>query len=132
MLVRAFRDDLYGEAAEALSPAAEIWWPSNRRGHGRGYWIGCAMQLRAVLHDSAFRIDHVAARPLPHGDTAVALRWSLAGVHAQRGVWGEPSGRDVLLMGISHYRLRHGAVIEDRTIFDELAVLRQICGGLGG
>jgi hypothetical protein len=32
---------------------------------------------------------------------------------------------------MSHYRIRAGAIIEDYTVFDELAVLRQIAGGLG-
>ncbi len=130
MLARAFRDDMFGDAAAALSPAAEIRWPSMRHGHGRGFWIGCATQLRSVLHDVAFRLDHAAARPLPHGDVAVALRWSIAGRHAGGGVWGTPTGRDVLIMAMSHYRLRVGAIVEDVTVFDELAVLRQIAGGV--
>ena len=132
MLTRAFRDDLFGDAAAALSPAAEVRWPSMRRGFGRGFWIGCVTQVRAALHDVALTIDHAAARPLPHGDVAVALRWSLAGLHAGLGVWGTATGRHVLIMAISHYRLRAGAVIEDVTVFDELAVLRQIAGGLTG
>lgn len=131
MLARAFRDDLFGDAAVALSPAAEIRWPSMRHGYGRGYWIGCATQLRTVLHDAALTIDHAAARPLPHGDVAVALRWSMAGRHAGLGVWGPPTGHDILIMAISHYRLRGGMVVEDVTVFDELAVLRQVAGGLG-
>jgi hypothetical protein len=48
MLARAFGDDMYGDAAKSLSPAAEISWPSNRRGFGRGYWIG--------LHDAVARL----------------------------------------------------------------------------
>ncbi len=131
MLRTAWRDDLYGDAAAALSPAAEIRWPSNRHGFGRGYWIGCLTQIRACLHDVAWRLEHVAARPLPHGDVAVALRWSLTGTHRGTGVWGPPSGRDLLVMAVSHFRLRDGAIVEDVTIFDELAVLRQIAGGLG-
>ena len=131
MLIAAFRDDLFDDAAQALSPAAEIRWPSMRRGHGRGYWIGCATQVRAMLHDAAMTIDHAAARPLPHGDIAVAIRWSLAGRHAGTGPWGPATGRDLLVMAISHYRLRAGAIIEDVTVFDELAVLRQVAGGLG-
>ena len=131
MLRRAFVDDLYGEAADALSPATEIRWPSGRHGFGRGYWIGCAMQLRAMLQECAYRLEHVAARPLPHGDVAVALRWSIVGMHKGVGVWGPPSGREVLLFAISNYRLRDGAIVEDTTIFDEVAVLRQIAGGLG-
>lgn len=131
MLRTGFVEDLYGEAAAQLSPCVEVRWPSNRRGFGRGYWIGCLMQLGNALHDRAFRCEHVAARPLPHGDIAVALRWSLAGRHKGTGVWGEPSDRELWLLGVSHYRLRAGLVIEDTTVFDEVAILRQIAGGLG-
>ncbi len=131
MLKAAWRDDLFGDAATALSPAVEIRWPSNRHGFGRGFWIGCLVQIRACLHDPAWRLEHIAARPLPDGDIAVALRWSLAGRHKGSGIWGPASGRDVLVMAVSHYRLRDGAIVEDVTIFDELAVLRQVAGGLG-
>ena len=131
MLAAAWRDDLFGDAARALSPAAEVRWPSNRHGFGRGFWIGCMTQIRACLHDVAWRLEHVAARPLPGGDIAVALRWSLAGRHLGAGVWGLPSGRELLVMAVSHYRLRESSLVEDVTVFDELAVLRQIAGGLG-
>jgi hypothetical protein len=130
MLAAAWRHDLFGDAAKALSPAAEIRWPANRHGYGRGFWIGCLTQIRASLHNVVWRLEHVAARPLPGGDVAVALRWSLAGVHSGGGVWGRSSGRDVLIMAISHYRIRGSLIIEDVTVFDELAVLRQIAGGL--
>lgn len=131
MLCDALRHDLYGDAARALSVTAEVRWPTNRHGFGKGYWIGCAMQLRAMLHGSALSIDHVAARPLPGGDTAVALRWSLAGHHRGLGVWGPPTGREIYILAISHYRLREGTIVDDRTVFDELAILRQVAGGLG-
>ena len=131
MLTGAFRHDLYGEAAAVLSPAAEIRWPSNRNGFGQGFWIGCATQLRSMLHDSSLRIEHIAARPLPAGDVAVAIRWTLTGAHRGLGVWGAPTGRELLILAISHYRMRGAAIIEDITVFDELAVLRQIAGGLG-
>ena len=131
MLAAAFRDDLYGEAAMTLSPAAEIRWPTNRHGWGRGFWVGCLTHIRASLHNVAYRLEHVAARPLPNGDIAVALRWSLAGTHRGNGVWGWSSGRDLLVMAVSHYRLRGELIVEDITVFDELAVLRQTVGGLG-
>lgn len=131
MLRLALGDDMFGEAGRHLSPAAEIRWPTNRYGYGRGFWIGCLTQIRACLHKPSLTIDHIAARPLPGGDIAVALRWSLAGTHAGNGIWGPASGRDLLVMAISHYRLRAGLIVEDCTVFDELAVLRQISGGLG-
>jgi SnoaL-like polyketide cyclase len=131
MLAAAWRDDLYGDAASALSPATEIRWPTNRHGWGRGYWVGCLTQIRASLSEICYRLEHIAARPLPGGDIAVALRWSLTGMHKGNGLWGNASGRELLVMAVSHYRLRGGLIIEDITVFDELAVLRQISGGLG-
>jgi hypothetical protein len=131
ILALALSDDLYGDAAALLSPAVEIRWPSNRHGFGRGFWIGCMTQIRAALHNAAWSLDHWAARPLPGDDIAVALRWSLAGTHRGVGVWGPPTGRELLVMAVSHYRLRAGAIVEDITVFDELAILRQIEGGLG-
>ena len=131
MLTAALRDDLFGDAAAALSPACEVRWPTGRLGYGRGYWIGCLTQLRGALHVPAFRAEHVAARPLPGGDVAVAVRWALTGTHGGNGLWGAASGRELLIMAVSHYQLRGGLIVEDVTVFDELAVLRQIRGGLG-
>jgi hypothetical protein len=131
MLATAFRDDLFGDAAQALSPTVETRWPTNRHGYGRGYWLGCLTQIRASLRDVSWRLEHSSARPLPGGDVAVALRWSLVGKHLGSGLWGDASGRELLIMAVSHYRLRGGLIIEDTTVFDELAVLRQIMGGLG-
>ncbi|MEE4209794.1 MAG: hypothetical protein V2I43_11060 [Parvularcula sp.] len=131
MLSTAFTEDLFGVGAQCLSPTVELRWPSRRRGFGRGFWVGCMMQLASVLHDRAFRCEHIAARPLPHGDIAVALRWSLTGRHAGAGVWGEPSGRDIYILAVSHYRVRAGLAVEDVTVFDEVSVPRQIFGGLG-
>ncbi len=131
MLATAWRDDMFGDAAAALSPVCEVLWPANRHGWGRGYWIGCLAQIRGVLHEVAYRLEHIAARPLPGGDVAVALRWAVAGTHGGIGIWGPPAGREILICAVSHYRLRGKSIIEDVTVFDELAVLRQVLGGLG-
>ena len=131
LLRTALLDDLYGEAAAAVSPSIEVRWPTGRRGWGCGYWIGCLVQLRAQLHHFHFTIEHWAARPLPNDEVAVALRWAACGVHASQGAWGPASGRQILIAGSSHYVLRQGRIVRDQTVFDELAVIRQVLGGLG-
>lgn len=127
----ALAEDLFGRAARACAPAVETRWPTGRRGWGRDCWVGRLMQLRSLLHGARLRLDDWAARPLSDGDVAVALRWSLAGVHAGAGAWGAPSGRDILILAISHCRLRGAVILQDVTVFDEAAVLRQAAGGLG-
>lgn len=127
----AFVDEQYGCAAKIASPSLEVAWPSGRRLIGPGAWIGCLMQLRTPLGEHCFALDHWAARPRPDGDIAVALRWWLIGRHLFDGVWGQPTGRELTVLAISHYRLRGGRLIEDFTVIDEVGVLRQACGGLG-
>jgi hypothetical protein len=127
----AFEQSMFGDAGQLVARSVVGEWASGRLALGRGEWIGLLAQLAAPLADRRFRLDHYAARPLPRGDIAVALRWALAGRHSAQGVWGTPTSRDILILAISHYRLRNGRIIEDVTLFDELAVLRQIEGGLG-
>ena len=130
-LQSAFVDDQYGYAAQIASPSVELQWPSGRRLVGRGAWIACLMQLRTPLGEHTYVLDHWAARPRPDGDIAVALRWWLIGRHLYDGVWGQPTGRELVILGISHYRMRGGRLIEDFTVIDEVSVLRQAAGGLG-
>ena len=127
----ALREDRYGEAAQVTSPSIEVQWPAGRRVIGRGGWVGCLLQLRTPLANHRFIIDHWAARPRPDGDVAIALRWWLTGRHVGAGVWGEPSGYDLLVLAISHYRSRNERLLEDFTVIDEVGVMRQAAGGLG-
>lgn len=130
-LHQALAEDQFGSAAQIASPSIEVQWPSGRRGVGRGAWIGCLMQLRAPLGEHTYTLDHWAARPRPEGDVAVALRWWLIGRHVGEGVWGAPTQRQLVILAISHYRLRGARIIEDFTVIDEVGVLRQTLGGLG-
>lgn len=131
MLGHSVNEARLGDAAALLSVSAEGAWPSGRRWAGRGGWIGAMNQLTSVLETPRLVIDHWAATVLPHDEIAVALRWSLAGRHVRPGVYGAATGRDLLVLGVSHYRMRQGRILEDVTVFDELAVLRQLAGGLG-
>jgi len=131
MLELAINAGQLGDAASGLAVAAEGTWPSGRRWFGRGGWIGAVNQLTGALADPRVVVDHWAATGLPDGDVAVALRWTLAGRHVGSGVYGPPTGRDLLVLGVSHYHLRQGRIVEDFTVFDELAILRQLAGGLG-
>jgi predicted ester cyclase len=131
MLERAVNAAQLGEAAAPLSVSVEGFWPSGRRWVGRGGWIGAMNQVTSVLDAPRLVVDHWAATALPHEEVAVALRWSLAGRHVRPGVYGPATGLELLVLGVSHYRMRQGRILEDVTVFDELAVLRQLAGGLG-
>jgi hypothetical protein len=56
------------------------------------------MGLRAALPDAAFTLEHVIGRQ----DPRMAPRCSLHGRHAIYGRFGQPTGAEVYVMGLSH------------------------------
>jgi len=55
-----------------------------------------------------------------------AIRWTLQGTHLGPGVYGNPSGKRISILGMSHYLVRDGKIAQEWTVFDEFALLKQI------
>ena len=62
------------------------------------FWIG----LRSSFPSAKFEIHHQIGRDDPQMSPRAALRWSLTGKHDGWGAFGQPTGADVHVMGISH------------------------------
>ncbi|RME63213.1 MAG: hypothetical protein D6782_10720, partial [Alphaproteobacteria bacterium] len=105
---------------------ARVIGPGNRACYGRAEWADALAQIQACLHDARVRVDHVACLPYLGQGRDIAVRWSLAGRHAGAGLYGPPTGADVWLLGISHWRVINGRIHDEWTLFDEFALLTQI------
>ena len=79
--------------------------------------------------DARITVDHVAALAVEGGHD-IAIRWSLAGTHDGGALYGAASGRAVYILGVTHWRVTDGLIADEVTVFDEVALLRQIEGGL--
>jgi predicted ester cyclase len=119
-----------------LAQIREIYFPNVRVnapggrslfGHGEaiGWWTG----LLGCFSGAKIRADHICAQPAEHG-VDIAMRWELTGVHSGSALYGSPSGREVYILAVTHWHVRSGRVQEEWTVFDEIALLRQIEGGL--
>ena len=53
----------------------------------------------------------------------------MRGTHTGYGVYGEPTGNPIRIIGISHHVIRDGLIENEWTIFDEFALLKQIVAG---
>lgn len=82
--------------------------------------------LKQAFPDLRFELTDVLAE----GDKVVAL-WELRGTHQGLYFGIAPTGRSVRQSGISVYRVADGKLVEERTIFDGLGMLRQL-GALPG
>ncbi len=79
-----------------------------------------------AMPDLVASVDHVAAIPYLGEAIDIAVRWSMAGTHSGDGLFGPSSGAPVYILGVSHWRVINGRIREEWTVFDELAVRRQI------
>jgi len=112
-------DDYYAENYKGHTP-------SNRHLFGPGEFKAYVLGLLAAFGDTAVTVDHVCWIPDQPDGYRVATRWLLQGTHDGPGVYGEPSGKRVRLWGISHHQIKDGKIVQEWTVFDEFALLKQI------
>ena len=66
-------------------------------------------------------------KPVP----GAAIRWSLTGKHDGWGAFGEPTGAEVYVLGISHAEFGPWGLRREYVLLDETAVWKQILLQMG-
>lgn len=82
--------------------------------------------FKTAVPDAKIAVEHVADVPYLGDARDIAVRWSLAGHHRGDGLFGPASGAPIYILGITQWRTMNGRIREEWTVFDELAVQRQI------
>ena len=115
--------------ASAYAPAARVNLPDERRPVGHDAIAASRNAAFGCFDGSAMTLDHVGA--VVEGPyTDIALRWSCTARHAYDGLYGAASERGIYILAVTHLRTIGGQIAEEWTIFDELALRRQMAGGL--
>lgn len=102
---------------------------TDRRIYGTGDFQAYVVAFIAAFPDARMNVDHVYSVGDEREGYRVASRWTLLGTHDGPGVYGEPTGNPVNIMGITHHEVRDGRFVREWTVFDELALLKQLRGG---
>ena len=79
----------------------------------------------AAFPDLTLTVDHVCFL----GDMQsgrVATRWFIQGAHEGPGWYGEPTGKRIFTLGITHHKIENGRFVQEWTCFDEFALLKQL------
>ncbi len=125
LLSRVMSADL-AAIPDVYDRAAHLELPGGQTGHGPGaadrFWTG----LRASFPDAVFEIHHQIGRQDPDFSPRAALRWSLWGKHDGRGAFGEPTGAQVYVMGLSHAEFGPWGLRREYVLIDETAIWKQI------
>ena len=115
----------FGITRTAYSPSAHWTGPGDRRLFGWGEITGWFTALIGSFGDTRLAIQHVAAV-----DDMIAVRWELAGTHDGGALYGPATQEPIYILGVTHWRIAHGVIVDDVTVFDEIALMRQMEGGL--
>lgn len=99
---------------------------SGRELFGQDELTQFAIDWLACFPDGRMQFDHFCCLGDDASGYRTSLRWTFTGTHTGYGIYGEPGGKPVKIMGISHAFVKDRKIIEEWTVFDELNLLCQI------
>jgi SnoaL-like polyketide cyclase len=106
--------------------ACQLAYPGGIEGYSWGDADRFWMSLRASFPSASFKIEHQIGRDDPLMPPRAALRWSLTGKHDGWGVFGEPTGAEVHVMGAAHAEFGPWGLRREFVLFDETSIWKQI------
>lgn len=129
MLHEVFTKRMFGRIAQDYAPNAQYHGPLMKELYGVAAIIHQHLGLIGSLPDASYEVQHVASNPCEEGGTKVAVRWLMEGHHLGYGILnelGDPTGKRVQVMGMSHYHWKDGKIVDEWTVYDELSMLVQV------
>jgi predicted ester cyclase len=100
-----------------------IHGPSSRELYGHGAIRAFLLAILQSFPDAMIQIDDLYWNGNERDGFRTAVRWSLLGTHRGYGIYGKPTGRQVRSLGTTQHRIKDGKIVEEWTIFNELALL---------
>ncbi|MDB5535439.1 MAG: ester cyclase [Devosia sp.] len=129
MLHEVFTKRMFGKIAEVYAPTAQYHGPLMKELYGVAAIIHQHLGLIGSIPDASFEPQYVSSNPSEEGGTKVAVRWIMEGHHLGYGILGElgdPTGKRLQVMGMSHYHWKDGKIVDEWNVYDELSLLTQI------
>ena len=120
---------MFGRIKTAYAPTVQYHGPLMKELYGHAAVIHQTVGLYATIPDGFFMPQHICSQPSDEGGFKVAVRWLIEGHHLGWGVMeeiGAPTGKRVQVMGMTHFHIRDGKVVDEWTNYDEMSVLMQI------
>ncbi|MGI4876473.1 MAG: alpha/beta fold hydrolase [Janthinobacterium lividum] len=117
---------MFGKIHEIYAPTCQWHGPLMRELYGIAAVLQQTMRLVALIPDGAFVPQHIASVESEEGGVKYAVRWTLDGRHLGYGPLGAPTGHKLFVMGVTHFHIRDGKIIDEWVTYDELSLLVQL------
>ncbi|KQX25870.1 hypothetical protein ASD01_25390 [Ensifer sp. Root423] len=93
---------------------------------GTGQLRSFMLSQLAMFPDVLYSVDDLYWMGNAQEGFVAAFRWSMTGTHRGLGRYGEPTGREVNIWGITHWLIEGNRVTKEWTTFNEFGVLIQV------
>ena len=126
LLNRIWNDRDFAALTDSYGPDFAFEGPTNRRSSGPEAYRAFLGTIFEAFPDIALGVDEVYWMGNETEGFLVSARWSAGATHRGAGLYGDPSGREVQVWGITQYEIRAGRVTREWMLFNELDLMMQI------
>ena len=117
---------MFGKIQDIYASNCQWHGPLMRELYGVAAVLHQTMRLVALIPDCAFVPQHICSVESEEGGTKYALRWILDGHHMGYGTLGTPTGHKLVVMGVTHFHVKDGKIVDEWVVYDELSMLVQL------
>ncbi len=129
--MRGFFQDIwtarqFGRLSTFYAPDAVTHWAGGRVATGHQELEALIVSTMDAFSEAVMEVQHVCWSE-ERDDIVVAVRWQLSGNTRRGGILGDllPESRFIAVPGASHFRFEQGSIVEEWTVFDEVAAIAQ-------
>ena len=117
---------MVGDVNQAYAQDAKLHASANRELSGHQEIAQFYLSFLGTLSNLKVALDYSCQQAAKESGTDVAVRWTMLGEHTGSKLFGTPSGAPILVLGESQFHVVDGKIVEEWTVFDQLAVMSQI------
>ena len=117
---------LFGKVHEIYAPNCQWHGPLMRELYGQAAVLQQTLRFVAMMPDGSFVPQHICSVNSEEGGRKYAVRWVFDGHHLGYGSLGAPTGHHLFVMGVTHFHVVDGKIIDEWVVYDELSMLVQL------
>ena len=124
-----FNKRMFGKIKDVYAPTVQYHGPNMKELYGVAAVTHQHLGLVGSIPDAAYMPQYICSVESEEGGAKVAVRWIIEGHHLGYGILlglGEPTGKRLQVMGMTHLHIKAGKIVDEWTVYDELSLLTQI------
>ena len=117
---------MFGKIESIYAPNVQWHGPLMRELFGVAAVLQQTMRLVAMIPDGYLVPQHICSNRCEEGGEKIAVRWIMDGHHLGYGSLGAPTGHRLFVMGMSHFHVVDGKIVDEWVVYDDLSMLVQL------